>query len=516
MNSWGGVTIAYRRRLIDSPSYTLNHEEVAKALQEGIRFAECLTPEAVEVDRYGRAAALQVKTASGDSVRMPANAILVAAGTQPNTVLGREDPDNIFLDGRWFQAVDEQGDPVKPERLAKPKAVRVLMSIRKDGRGISFFGDLHPSFAGNVVKAMASAKQGYPVVSRLLARRSPSVPRPPELLKTLNDELRAVVHDVIRLTPNIVEVVVKAPMAARAFKPGQFYRLQNYETFATRANGTALAMEGLALTGASVDREAGLLSTIVLEMGGSSDLCMLLKPGEPVILMGPTGTPTETPTKETVLLIGGGLGNAVLFSIGQQLRASGSRTIYFAGYKKIIDRYKVEEIEKAADVVVWCCDEAPGFTPSRVQDKAFVGNIVEAIAAYGRGDLDEVEIPLNTMDRLVVIGSDAMMGAVARARHTVLAPYLAPNHKAIGSINSPMQCMMKEICAQCLQLHKDPVTGEETVVFSCFNQDQSLDHVDWSNLRTRLSQNGVQEKLTKQWIDRCLRQIGVREELVAQ
>ena len=44
----------------------------------------------------------------------------------------------------------------------------MLMSIRKDGRGISFFGDLHPSFAGNVVKAMASAKQGYPVVSRLL------------------------------------------------------------------------------------------------------------------------------------------------------------------------------------------------------------------------------------------------------------------------------------------------------------------------------------------------------------
>jgi hypothetical protein len=271
-------------------------------------------------------------------------------------------------------------------------------------------------------------------------------------------------------------------------------------------------MEGLALTGASVNREKGLLSTIVLEMGGSSDLCMLMKPGEPVILMGPTGTPTETPSKETVLLIGGGLGNAVLFSIGQQLRASGSRTIYFAGYKKIIDRYKVEEIEKAADVVVWCCDEAPGFTPGRVQDKAFVGNIVEAIAAYGRGDLDEPDIPLHAVDRLVVIGSDAMMGAVARARHTVLAPYLKPDHKAIGSINSPMQCMMKEICAQCLQLHKNPQTGEETVVFSCFNQDQPLDQVDWNTLRTRLSQNGVQEKLTKQWIDRCLRQMGVRPE----
>jgi hypothetical protein len=53
------------------------------------------------------------------------------------------------------------------------------------------------------------------------------------------------------------------------------------------------------------------------------------------------------------------------------------------------------------------------------------------------------------------------------------------------------------------------------VVFSCFNQDQSLDLVDWSNLRTRLSQNGVQEKLTKQWVDRCLKQIGARELVVA-
>ena len=46
------------------------------------------------------------------------------------------------------------------------------MSVRPDGRAISFFGDLHPSFSGNVVKAMGSAKQGYPVVSRMLAKAS--------------------------------------------------------------------------------------------------------------------------------------------------------------------------------------------------------------------------------------------------------------------------------------------------------------------------------------------------------
>jgi hypothetical protein len=35
--------------------------------------------------------------------------------------------------------------------------------------------------------------------------------------------------------------------------------------------------------------------------------------------------------------------------------------------------------------------------------------------------------------------------------------------------------------------------------------------VDFSNLRSRLSQNGAQEKLTKLWIARCLREIGARE-----
>jgi hypothetical protein len=269
-------------------------------------------------------------------------------------------------------------------------------------------------------------------------------------------------------------------------------------------------MEGLALTGAWVDRKRGLLSTIVLEMGGSSDLCVLLKPGEPVVLMGPTGTPTETPAGETVLLAGGGLGNAVLFSIGQRLREVGSRVLYFAGYKKMADRFKIEEIERASDIVVWCCDEAPGFQPERPGDMTFTGNIVEAIAAYGRGKLGPVEIPLDAASRLIVIGSDGMMRAVQRARHGVLQPFLSPRLHGIASINSPMQCMMKEICAQCLQLHRNPETGEETVVFSCFNQDQALDRVDFDVLRARLALNGVQEKLTRQWIDRSLKRLGIR------
>jgi len=522
LQSWGGVTIAYRRRLVDSPSYTLNHEEVHKALEEGIRFAEGLTPLAVEVDADGQARALKVSvqrrgedgawTETGQA-ELAARTILIAAGTQPNTVLAREAPGSFRLDGRYFQACDEDGNPVTPEKsISKPNKINVLMSRRPDGRYLSYFGDVHPSYFGNVVKAIGSAKQGYPIVSRALARVSPaSGESDSAFVGRLDGDLRATVHEVKRLTPLIIEVVVRAPAAARRFRPGQFYRLQNFETLAPVADGTRLAMEGIALTGAWVDAERGLISLITLEMGGSSDLCVLLKPGEPVVVMGPTGSPTEIPRGETVILAGGGLGNAVLFSIGQAMRRAGNRVLYFAAYKHMTDRYKIAEIEAASDAVVWCCDEEPGFTPERPQDRTFVGNIVQCMQAYASGALGDQPIRFADADRIIAIGSDRMMAAVARARHESLKAHLKPGHVAIGSINSPMQCMMKEICAQCLQTHRDPATGKVSYVFSCFNQDQPLDRVEWGVLEQRLKQNAVQEKLAAEWIDHCLVKLGGRD-----
>jgi hypothetical protein len=123
--------------------------------------------------------------------------------------------------------------------------------------------------------------------------------------------------------------------------------------------------------------------------------------------------------------------------------------------------------------------------------------------AYAEGRLGPVPIPLNDCDRIIAIGSDRMMAAVGAARHGVLAPYLKREHRALASINSPMQCMMKEICAQCLQPQRDPVTGALKYVFSCFNQDQPIDAVDFPALGARLAQNAVQEKLTAQWIAHC-------------
>jgi len=513
---WGGVSIVYRRSMEESPAYRLNHEEVIKALEEGISFTENLDPEEAVADGNKHLAAVRFRrTHGGDVVELPARSCWIAAGTTPNITYEKERPGSFPMDERRRFFLPHRATPDgrggwRLEPSSPSDEMAFFTGYSREGKFITFFGDNHPAYNGNVVRAMASAQKGYgPITAVLLADTAerPVVPASEweAFGQRVEDRLTARVVEVNRLTPTIVEVVVRAPAAAENFEPGQFFRLQNLEAYAPVVGGSPLLIEPLALTGAWVDARKGLLSMIALELGGSSRLCGVLKPGEPVLAMGPTGSATELPRDSVVMLCGGGLGNAVLFSIGRKARRLGNRVIYFAGYKKAEDLYKREELEAAADILVLSVDHGSTIPSRRPGDKEFVGNIVEAIVAYGSGRLGSPEIPLSTVERVIAIGSDRMMAAVARARHGVLAPFLKPDHIGIGSINSPMQCMMKEVCAQCLQRHIDPATGQEKeIVFSCFNQDQKLDEMDWENLAARLRQNTVSEKLTNLWIERLL------------
>ncbi|HZP40996.1 MAG TPA: FAD-dependent oxidoreductase [Candidatus Binatia bacterium] len=522
VRAWGGVTILYRRRLQDSPAYRLNHEEVVKSLEEGIGFVECMQPTACLTDEHEHLRAVRCTRMAtvdgrlrdtGEAVEFPARTAIVAAGTSPNVVYEREHPGTFVLDERagcfaMHRAVEAEDGTFRLEPVADG-GTGFFTSYARGGRFVSFYGDAHPVFAGNVVKAMASVRHGYREIARLFAREvaAQEAEEQPErenawvrFAEVVEDGLRAVVVDAIRLGDRIVEVIVRAPMAARNFRPGQFFRVQNYETTADVVEGIRLTMEGLALTGAWTDPARGLISLVVLEMGGSSRLCGILEPGEEIVLMGPTGTPTEIPEGETVLLAGGGLGNAVLFSIAAAMKARGNRVVYFAGYHRAADLFKRRYIEDACDVVVWSVDEGPPIATRRPQDRSVVGNIVQALDAYGHGRLGPPAVPLAAVDRIVCIGSDRMMDAVRAARHGVLADVLRPDHVAIGSINSPMQCMLKEVCSQCLQRHTDPATGRESFTFSCATQDQPLDVVDFRFLHQRLRQNSAAEKLTSLWL----------------
>ena len=519
IRKWGGVKLVYRKATSDSPAYRLNYEEVEKALEEGIEFLDGYSPLEAVPDDYGSIKALVLEKqakdeqgrwqATGQSVTMPVRSLCIAAGTAPNTIYEKERP-GTFKKDKWdyyfstHQASFEHG--TSPQLK---EGEGFFSSYLENGKTISFYGDNHPHYAGNVVKAMASAKDGYPQIVKLFeknqmdthpAKQTERDQAWQEMTEKLDDAFNAVVHEVKRLTPTIVEVIIKAPYAAKKFQPGQFYRVQRYESYSPKIENIRLATEGMALTGAWTDPKRGLMSTIVLEMGHSSRLCADFKPGEKIVCMGPTGEPTVIPENETVLLVGGGLGNAVLFSIAEACRKKNNKVIYFAGYKNAHDLFKLEELKRSTDVLVVCCDRSKPMETGRQTDYVFKGNIVEAMIAYGSGRLGDQPVKMQDVNRLIVIGSDQMMAAVKHARCHQLKDILPEDHIAYGSINSPMQCMMKEICAQCLQKHIHPQTGKEEYVFSCFNQDQHLDKVDFPNLNQRLQGNMVLEKLNNAYL----------------
>ena len=537
VNQWGGVTLFYRKGMVDSPAYRQNHEEVHLALQEDISWVEGMSPVEAKTDDYGHLESVvfdklentdnRWKT-TGEQVDVPLKSLFIAAGTAPNTIYEDEFPGTFEKDWKFFKRFeldDANGETsltTPPENDYPEPKIDVpapLTSYHRDGKFITYYGDNHPVYAGNVVKAMASAKDGYPYIVRLFEKdianlSSADQTRRDQELKAFQDKLDsqwvATVREIRRLTPTIVEIIVHAPMQAKGFHPGQFYRIQNLDIYAPVVNGTNLTAEGLALTGAWVDKDEGLISLITLEMGSSSRLCAYWHPGDPVVVMGVTGAPTEIPRNKTVCLVGGGLGNAVLFSIGKAMRSVGNKVIYFAGYKNSYDVFRVNDIEEASDIIIWAVDPGDNVKPiptTRDQDKSFVGNILQAMTAYATDELGQQDIPLSDADLMIVIGSDRMMAAVQNARNNQLKPYLKPEHEAVGSINSPMQCMMKGVCAQCMCRHVDPETGEESFVYSCFNQDQKLQEVDFNHLHARLRQNSVHEKVSNSWLDHLLSEL---------
>jgi hypothetical protein len=132
------------------------------------------------------------------------------------------------------------------------------------------------------------------------------------------------------------------------------------------------------------------------------------------------------------------------------------------------------------------------FLISEHAERFFIGNIIEALSYYN----DE----LRDYDHMIVIGSDKMMEAVAKFRfHDYKASFNAQSF-AIASINSPMQCMMQGICGQCVQVEKNLLTSEEKIIFTCMNQDQNMESVDFQCLNTRLSKNSLQEKINTAWL----------------
>ncbi|HLA74762.1 MAG TPA: FAD-dependent oxidoreductase, partial [Gammaproteobacteria bacterium] len=385
LRAWGGVTVAYRQGLNQSPAYIRNHEEITKALEEGIFYAEGLEPLSAELDRFGHVESLvfrrREKSATGqwlttaEEVTLPARAVFIAAGAIPNTIYEREHNGTFAMQGQHFLPhLDDDGtlQPVDVAAHPKEAAFGAFTSYAKDDHRVSFLGDTHPVFAGSVVKAIASALRSYPHIIRTLGEHQPQADLTDytAFRSHMVDMLQPRVARVRRHSPSVVEVQIRAPLAARNLRPGQFFRLQNFESLSPLIEGSRLQTEAMALTGVPLANDPDSISLMVLEVGASSRLCATLHEGDPIVLMGPTGKPTEIPHNETILVAGGRRGAAVMVSLGPALRKAGNRVIYFAGFRTADELYLEDQLENAADMVVWCTASGPAITPRRPQDRA--------------------------------------------------------------------------------------------------------------------------------------------------
>jgi NAD(P)H-flavin reductase len=432
LQQWGGCTVMYRKDWQQAPSYIRNHEEVNKALEEGIILTSNHNPTAFISDDDGYVQ--QIITNQGNYA---ASTILIAAGTQPNTTLSEEYPALFHKDTNgYFSSKYWQDDK------------------------FSTLGDLHPEYSGSVVKAIASAKYGAKSLHTNLQRSNTSVSKTPPQ----QHELEAEIITINELVDNVYEIGVRSPYAAKNFKAGQFFRLQNYFANAPYKRNTLMAMEGIAVGGCRVVDD--VIYTVVRNKGGSTALIPYLKSGEKVIFMGPLGQPIATHTTgKKYLLVGNIAKSTILCAVAKALYLDNEvhHLRSFAEGKPYYQRLYLEYSTRA-DLFI---------------DEKLLWQQLQSL-------------DLSYYDYIITVGDNRLIRGVAD---------IAPNKTIVlAGMNSPMQCMMKKICSQCLQEVVCKKTGEKKLEYSCFKQIQDARMVNFQALNNRMRQNEVQESIMRQWL----------------
>ena len=526
IRSWGGVTVIYRRAMQNSPAYLRNHEEIDKALEEGIYYAEYLEPVAALLDDHGHVQTLRcVHAHSEATIKLPARAVFIAAGSIPNTVYEREYPGSFVMDGKFFapHQINTQGELVRVSGKGHNKSVQpgFFTSYVHGAMRVSFIGDMHPQFHGSVVKAMASGKHAARDITGLLLRLLTTKPTSDasgwqNFVTKLDQVLLPRIVYVEPLAAHLTRLTVHAPQAAQNWQPGQVYRLQNFDAHAPNLHGLPLTMEGMAIDGVHVDKARGEIQLLVNSVGVSSRIAANLHVGAPVVLMGPTGTGLPMPTQSTITVIGGHSAVTSTLDGAKNWRATGNRIIFVGHFRDASRATPVQNaIEELTDQAIWILDQGPAITLHRAQDSCFTAGIESFLKDCEDAGVDAAW--LEDSDCMVLSDRPAAMQQFSSALQTRLKTRLKPGLRALAAVNSPMQCMMKELCAQCLCRHIDPSTGETSkFVFSCFNQHQPLFDLDFSHLKARQSQNSVQEKISNAWLSHLgnlCHEVAVRQEL---
>ncbi|MDR2313282.1 MAG: sulfide/dihydroorotate dehydrogenase-like FAD/NAD-binding protein [Spirochaetaceae bacterium] len=123
-----------------------------------------------------------------------------------------------------------------------------------------------------------------------------------------------------RLSADVYEMLVEAPLIAAARRAGQFIIVQIDTDWGERIPLTI------------ADAAAGNLTIVFQTVGASTYKLALKEPGDYIEnILGPLGNPTHIENFGHVVCVGGGIGAAPLFPIVQAMKAAGNRVSVIIG-----------------------------------------------------------------------------------------------------------------------------------------------------------------------------------------
>jgi ferredoxin--NADP+ reductase len=152
----------------------------------------------------------------------------------------------------------------------------------------------------------------------------------------------------IRLSADLYEMTVDAPLIARARKAGQFLIVQIDTNWGER----------IPLTIADADAEKGTVTMVFQAVGATTHKLAVKNPGDYVEnILGPLGNPTHIEKFGTVVCVGGGIGVAPLFPIVQAMKAAGNAVTVIIGARTKELVIFEDRMKKYADQLIVVTDD---------------------------------------------------------------------------------------------------------------------------------------------------------------
>ncbi|MFH1675595.1 MAG: sulfide/dihydroorotate dehydrogenase-like FAD/NAD-binding protein, partial [bacterium] len=150
------------------------------------------------------------------------------------------------------------------------------------------------------------------------------------------------------LAPDTWELTFRAPLVARARKPGQFMIILPHE-FGERI---PISIKG-------TDKNAETVTVIIQAVGKTSREITILEPGQRVhSILGPLGQPTHLiPNCGTAVCLAGGYGAGAILTVLQANREAGNRSVAIIGARNKELLLCIEDAKKFADEVVITTDD---------------------------------------------------------------------------------------------------------------------------------------------------------------